>query len=355
MATIRARAPVRIDFAGGWTDVALFAQQRPGAVVNAAISIYSYATISNHTQPSSTNSENQIPRQLEKISSNANLTIYSADFDIFVEAEDIKKLEYNGQVDLVKAALRRMEIERGFDIVTRSNAPAGSGLGTSATMGVALFAALAQMSGRQMLSYEVAELASDIEKTELGIRGGKQDHYASALGGFNFMEFFGENVRFAQLPLSDDTILELQKNLVLCYTGTSRLSGDIHSHVTKAFERGDKATCLAIDRLKDIARETKQALMSGDLDRFAELLSENWENQKRLHPSVTNGQIDRLFEVAMRSGALGGKACGAGGGGCVVFYAAANREHLLRKALEEAGVRVIDFEFASHGLQTWQA
>ena len=347
MATVRARAPVRIDLAGGWTDVAQFAEPQPGAVVNAAISIYSYATISRQ--------EEAVAAARRGLKDGGNLTIYSADFDVFVQAKNIKKLEYDGQVDLVKAAVRRMGLPVGFDIITRSNAPAGCGLGTSATMGVALLAALAEISKKKMLPYEVAELASDIEKSDLGIRGGKQDHYASALGGFNFMEFFGERVRFASLPVPADAQLELQKNLVLCYTGKSRLSGDIHAHVAAAYESGEAATCGAIERLKEIACSVKEALMHGQLDRFAELLSENWENQKRLHPSVTNDQIEKLFETARGAGAIGGKACGAGGGGCLLFYATPDREHVLRGALEKAGVQVIDFEFTNRGIETWWA
>ena len=346
MATARARAPVRIDLAGGWTDVAQFAQPKPGAVVNATISIYSYASISAHEHGPEPATGRRKP---------GDLTIYSADFNVFLKARSIKKLEYNGQMDLAKAALKRMSLHTGFDVVTRSNAPAGSGLGTSAAMGVALMAAVAEMSGRKLLPYEIAEMASDIEKTDLGIRGGKQDQYASALGGFNFMEFFGERVRFAHLPVPAHGILELQKNLVLCYTGTSRLSGNIHAHVAKAFVRGDKATRGAIDRLKDIAREMKDALMRCDLISFAQLLSENWENQKRLHSTVTNEQTENLFEIARNSGAIGGKACGAGGGGCLLFYAAPNREHVLRKALESAGAQVVDFEFTQRGLETWWA
>jgi len=350
MATARARAPVRIDLAGGWTDVAEFAQPKPGAVVNAAISIYSYASISGQSPAPSRGRKRARARK-----PHGDLTIYSADFDVFVKAASIKKLEYDGHIDLMKAALERMDLDRGFDIITRSNAPAGSGLGTSAAMGVALIAALAEMSGRKLLPYELAELASDIEKTDLHIRGGKQDHYASALGGFNFMEFFGDKVRFARLPIPPDAVLELQKNLVLCYTGKSRLSGRVHGHVAQAYHRGERRTRGAIDRLKDIACEMKEALMHGDLDSFAKLLSENWENQKRLHESVTNEQIEKLFAIAKKSGAVGGKACGAGGGGCLLFYARPNREHVVRKALEEAGVQVISFEFASRGLETWWA
>lgn len=345
--TIRSRAPVRVDFGGGWTDVALFAEQTPGYVLNAAINIYSYVTIRPQAEPVRA-------RERAKLEAR-NITIYSADFDVFVEAETVKGLEYDGNIDLVKAALRKMEIDAGFDIVTRSNAPAGSGLGTSSAMGVALLGALARLKGRVMLRHELAELASVIEREELHIKGGKQDYYGAVLGGFNYMEFRGEEVKCASVDLPHDLVCELQKNLVLCYTGKSRLSGDIHTHVTDAFTRGEKGTVDAIESLKQITVQMKGALMRGDLTGFAKLVDQNWQQQKRLHPSVTNEQIDSLFEIAYKSGAVGGKACGAGGGGCAMFYAAPDTEHLVRAALQEAGATIVDFDFDSGGLQTWTA
>ncbi len=329
---VRARAPVRIDFAGGWTDVALFAQETPGAVVNAAISIYSYASI-------------------RREEAQGGIRIFATDFDLYIEAADIRRLEYDGNADLVKAAIRHLRVDESFLITTRSDAPPGSGLGTSAAMGVALIGALTSLVGRPLLGHEIAEMASEIERAELHILGGKQDQYASALGGVQFMEFHGEGVRAAPLRLAPATEFALQKHLVLCYTEQSRLSGDIHQRVTDAFRQGEGATTGAIADLKRIAREMKDALLLGDLDAFAALVSANWENQKRLHPSVTNERIEELFAIAARSGAAGGKACGAGGGGCLVFIAQPDREHILRQALKDAGARVIDFVFDHRGLQ----
>jgi D-glycero-alpha-D-manno-heptose-7-phosphate kinase len=337
---LRSSAPVRVDFSGGWTDVALFAQETPGHVVNAALNIYSYATIVCKDG---------------KDCADRSVNIYSSDFDLYVEAEDIRKLEYDGSIDLAKAALKRIGLETGLTMITQSVAPPGSGLGTSASMGVALIAALARLSDRRMLQYEVAEMASLIERQELGILGGKQDHYASALGGLNFMEFRGEDVKTSPLPLSRDTLLELEKNLLIIYTGKSRLSGDIHGKVTGAWKAGEARTVEAIRQLKRIAVEMKEALLGGDLDSFGKLMDENWNQQKRLHPSVTNPQIDRLFEIAYKEGALGGKACGAGGGGCIMFYCRPDCEHKVQKALEAEGVRVIDFNFDGLGVQTWNA
>ena len=338
----RSRAPVRFDFAGGWTDVALFCQDTPGRVVNAALSIYAYATLS----PKSAK-KGAVPYTDQSIS------IHAIDFDHYIEARDVQKIEYDGNADLVKAAIRRYSSGGGFDVVTRSDAPAGSGLGTSAAMGVALISTVTSYTGEGMLPYELAEGASGIEREELGILGGKQDHYASALGGFQYMEFRGEEVKASRLRLREDVLLELEKQCVLCYTGKSRLSGDIHARVREAYEGGDAGTVGAIDRMKGIGEEMKEVLLRGDVEGFARLLGENWECQKRLHPSVTNGQIERLFEVAYGHGALGGKAGGAGGGGCVLFYCGEDREYGVSKALEEEGVTVIDFHFDWDGLKTW--
>jgi len=343
---IKARTPVRVDFSGGWTDVALFTEESKGFVVNAAINIYSYVTVKKF-------SDSEVPAKPEL--RNKSVRIYSADFDVYEEAEEVRRLEYNGNVDLAKAAIKQMGMRGGIDIITRSNAPAGSGLGTSASMGVALIGALSAFSGKLLLPYEFAEQASLIEQRELGILGGKQDHYASALGGINFMEFIGEEVKVSKLLLSQGVICELEKNLVLCYTGKSRLSGDIHHRVREAYQKSEPKTRQALKNLKSIAFEMKNALLSEDLESFGKLLNENWENQKELHSSVTNPQIDEIIRIAKTNGAIGGKACGAGGGGCLLLYVQPDLEHIVRRKLEENNVTVIDFNFDFNGLQIWKA
>jgi len=292
---IRSRAPVRIDFAGGWTDVSLFTEDSPGKVVNAAVTLYSYATIRLKGK------ENEMPPGKLERTLDLRIRIYSADFDKYIEAEDIRKFEYDGNIDLVKAAIRKMRIlEGGFDLITQSTAPPGSGLGTSAAMGVALIGSLSKMLNDPLLPSEVAEFASSIERFELNIRGGKQDQYASALGGINFMEFKGEDVKVSPLRLPADVICELEKNLVLCYTGKSRLSGDIHGKVVANFKRGDRSTREALSNLKEIAESVKRALLRGRLEEFGELLEENWRNQKALHPSITNERTEELYSIAKK-------------------------------------------------------
>lgn len=347
---LRARAPVRIDFAGGWTDVALFTEESKGLVVNAAINIYSFATIACDNARSENDSASERP------DSKIGVRLYSADFDVHVETSDVSQLKYDGNIDLVKAAIRKMLGEgNGFSLSTQSIAPPESGLGTSAAMGVALVGVIGAFKKSPLLSYEYAELASSIERHELGILGGKQDHYASAVGGINFMEFMGEEVKTSSLKIAPEVCYELEKNLVLCYSGKSRPSGNIHQNVTDAYVSKEAKTRMALRNMKEIAREAKSALMNGKLTNFGQLLNENWANQKRLHSSVTNEHIDGLFKTALSHGAIGGKACGAGGGGCLVFYCDPDREHRVRQKLEESGAKIIDFNFDFGGLQTWRA
>ena len=346
---IRTRAPVRIDFAGGWSDVALFTEETKGLVVNGAINRYAYATLVCDSQTTFPDSV-ELQRILDK-----KIRIYSADFDTFVGAEDVRQLEYDGNIDLVKAAVRQMSIQIGsFDLITQSNAPPGSGLGTSAAMGVALIGVLGAIKDITYLPYQYAELASSIERHELDILGGKQDHYASAIGGISFMEFQGEEVKTSHLKLPAHIRYELEKSLVLCFTGQSRLSGNIHQNVTQAYKSGEEGVRKALENLKSIAESTKAALIRGRFSDFGELLTENWTNQKKLHTSVTNEKIDKLFKIAKEHGAIGGKACGAGGGGCLLFYCQPTREHNVRQKLEEAGSRIIDFNFDVDGLQMWR-
>jgi len=346
---LRSRAPVRIDFAGGWTDVATFCQKTPGYVVNAALNVYSYVTISENEFIQDDNS----PLRERGESPADGITLYSSDYDLYVKAASIREFEYDGNLDLVKAAVRQLGMEKKFSLITQSIAPPGSGLGTSASMGVALLAAINRYAGKQPLAYEIAEEASRIERDELGILGGKQDHYASALGSIQFLEFRGEEVRSSKLKASRDVALELEKNLVLCYTGQSRLSGDVHAKVTGRFNNGDTETVGAIEEMKEIALSMKDALLGGKMTSFAKLLNRNWDCQKRLHPSVTNDFIERIFDAAFKNGAIGGKACGAGGGGCILFYCSPEREHQVRRALQKEGGTIIDFNIDFFGAETW--
>lgn len=346
------RAPVRIDFFGGWTDLPLFTELVPGRVLNASITLYTYATVSSARGLLSIVSE--YGYRVKKTDAAAGISMYSEDLDIFNEAESIADIEYDGTLDLVKAACKRMNInaEPGILITTRTEAPPGSGLGTSASLGVAVVGALARYFIRPPAELDdIADLAYRLESEELGLLTGTQDQYAAAWGNMNLLKCEGERVVLNPVRPGIALGAELETRCVLVYTGQSRLSSDVHRHVRKAFADGTNHD--AICELAKLPERAMDLLGNGDLDGFGSLLNVNWELQKQLHESVTNPDIDRWFDVAYRNGAIGGKACGAGGGGCLLFFAKRGQGHTLRKALKDAGLEILRFQIGTHGLDTW--
>lgn len=291
------KAPVRIDFAGGWTDIELWTSHHTGAVLNATINHYvegTLETLENHNQPSLSNTS------------------------------DIA-LSY------------------------RSNIPAGSGLGTSASMNVVfLFLIRYDYFHNKDLSL-LAEAAFQMEQI-LHIKGGKQDQYAAVFGGFQFMSF-DEKVHTEHLVIPSDIKKILTQRLILCYTGKSRLSGNIHQKVWRRYEQG--LLNETFRGLTATACSMKEALLSGDLPAFATLLNRNWEYQKNLDESITNEEVERFFITASAAGAIAGKACGAGGGGCLLFYCEEEQRSNIERALTEEGATIIPFSFEEEGL-TWK-
>ena len=332
--TMRARAPVRIDLAGGWTDVPPFSTEKGGYVVNAAISRYSYATL--------------IPNDTGEF------LLESADYEEYVHAKDIRQLEYNGTVDLLKAAVVRKDLGFGGHLLTRSEAPPGSGTGSSASMGVALIGVLDAIQGGDMTRHDIAAMANELEIEELDIQGGKQDQYIAAYGGLTFQTFEDSVVHVELIEPSEDFLLELEKSLLLVYTGKSRLSGDIISLVMGAYRRGEPGMTEALMNLREAAPQMHDALLAEDLQGVGEGLRFNWENQKRLYDDMTTPKIEALFAVAEPAGLLGGKACGAGGGGCIALLCQPDREHLVRAAVEDLGGTCIEFNFDHGGLRVWK-
>jgi D-glycero-alpha-D-manno-heptose-7-phosphate kinase len=330
---IRSRAPIRIDLAGGWTDVPPFADREGGAAVNVAISRYAHAVVRRRDD--------------------ASIRLRSEDYATGVAAASIDALRYDGRLDLLKAAIKRQSISHGLDLTTQSDAPPGSGLGTSAALAVAVLGALEGLAGKEPDRSRIAALAHLLEVEELGIAGGKQDQQAAAWGGINALTFGPGLPERRPLAVAAGVAHELERRLVLCYSGVSRLSGDIIQRVQQAYMAGDPQTCAALRGMVKLAEATADALLAGAIDDLGAILRENWRCQRALHPSVTNAGLDDLFEVAEAHGALGGKACGAGGGGCVVFLAAIDGEHSLRHALAEAGAQLVSFNIDQAGLQTW--
>jgi D-glycero-alpha-D-manno-heptose-7-phosphate kinase len=292
----KARAPLRIDFGGGWTDVPMYAEEHGGAVLNAAITRYAHGSIGVFPRP--------FPSSL--LSRAASGVSYTVD------------------------------------------APPGSGLGTSAAQNVLwvtlVKTTVANVSSRQ----EIAEIACQVGKL-LGIVGGKQDEYASALGGIHYFSF-GDTVEAERLDVTPGLADELRNRLVLVYSGDSRISGSIHDRVWERYRAHEKRVVDALSELRRLASEMKESLFASDYRAFGRLLSENWKCQKALDGSVSTARLDAIVESALRAGASGGKACGAGGGGCLLFACEPDVRSSLMTTLSGAGLQVLDFDFDTYGV-----
>jgi D-glycero-alpha-D-manno-heptose-7-phosphate kinase len=330
---VRSKAPLRISFGGGGTDVSPYAEERGGATLVATIDKYAYCSLTTRTDDI--------------------ISLKSLDYDFAASFNVKDKLDFDGNLDLVKSALRVMHVDEGIDILLHSDMPPGSGLGSSSAISVSLVGAARHLKKWPISGYETAELAYRIERQELGIRGGKQDQYAATFGGFNFIEFFGDRVIVNPLRVSRDTVNELQYRLLLCFTGNTRRSDKIiedqmHRYVSR---QGDTAS--ALDKTKELAMQMKNALLLDRIDEFGHLLDEAWEAKKAFTPQISNPTIDNMYNVAKTAGAIGGKLLGAGGGGCLLFLCDGENRYLVARALEEIGAKTMQFAFEYEGLRTW--
>lgn len=325
-----ARAPTRIDLAGGWTDLIPFARENEGGVVNAAIDLHVYVCLT------------PVPDSC--------VSLYAVDLKAFFHPVGTSA-SLQG-LNLTQAVLSRLCPERGCHLVTWSDVPKGSGLGASGALGVALASLLSIFTQKRLPRHQIVDSAAVIEQ-ETGIPCGKQDHYASLLGGINFLRCHGESVEATSLQLNQESLEELHSSLLLVYTGESHFSGDLLGNVVDAYQAGNPKTHDALKALRRIATEMKQMFQTRNLSDFGQLLDENWCFQKQLHPSINTGRIDELFNIAKANGCSGGKACGAGGGGCLLFHCEPDRIRAAKRVFSEVGAQVIPFRFDFRGLRTW--
>jgi len=328
---VRVRAPVRIDFAGGWSDVPEFAEAEGGAVVNAAIDLHTH---------------------VECIEGGGKIRLHAEDMGQRLTFDSPSQLQYNGRLDLHKAALNMLPVTGGVEIISRSDVPAGSGLGASGSLDVSLITALAHC--RNETTYddaEIAEMAFQLEAVELGLRGGRQDQYAAAHGGFHAFDFAADGVTVRPIVLAADAVHELRSFLHVVHTGQSHFSPDTHEAVWSAYRAGEPQVCDALRTIRDLAAEAAAALSAGDWIRMAEVVDANWTQQRRLDTTIATEATEAIEKAARSAGAIGIKAAGAGAGGCLVVFAPPRVRQALTESVESAGGRALSWDFDDRGVE----
>jgi len=335
----RSKAPLRIGLAGGGTDVSPYSDEFGGAILNATISQYAMASIE--------------PLQED---------------GIIVQALDRKEeqrfawsneLPIDGKLELLKGVYNRIQKDygvplTGFKLSTHVDAPAGSGLGTSSTLVVAIIGAFAEWLKLPLGEYDIAHYAYDIERKDLGLAGGKQDQYAATFGGVNYMEFYaGDKVIVNPLRIRQEYLHELGNNLVLYFTLTSRESASIIKEQQKNVVSKNEKSIEAMHQLKEQARMMKEALLKGRLHEIGEILDYGFEQKRLMAHNISNSSIDSIYNAAKKAGATGGKISGAGGGGFMVFYCPGNTRYKVIETLNTFGGEIKPYQFTEHGLTTW--
>lgn len=335
----RSKAPLRIGLAGGGTDVSPYSDQFGGIILNATISKYAHASI--------------------ELISDSKIILHSVD----QQQEEIydlsNQLPINGTLDLLKGVYNRIQKDHpfaltGFKLYTHVEAPAGSGLGTSSTLVVSILGAFLQFLQIKMNEYEIAHYAHDIERVDLALAGGKQDQYAATFGGFNYMEFAADNrVIVNPLRIRQEYINELENNLLLFFTSTTRESATIIKEQQKNVVEKNIKSIEAMHHLKDQATMMKEALLMGDIDKIGEILDYGFQQKKEMASKISNKEIEEIYNTVKEAGASGGKISGAGGGGFMIFYCPRNTKFNVINALQQFEGSLSPFSFTKHGLTTW--
>ncbi len=337
---VRSKAPLRLGLAGGGSDVSPYSDIYGGLVLNATINLYAYCTIEE---------------TLDDM-----ITIDAFDADCHKSYISSECLEIDGEASLIKGVYNRVLKDFGcgkksFKITTYNDAPAGSGLGTSSTMVVCILKAFVEWLGLPLGDYEISRLAYEIERKDLGLSGGKQDQYAAAFGGFNYMEFLQNDLVIVNpLKIKRWIIDELEASMLLYFTGKSRSSAAIIEEQKSNTSKGENSAVEAMHKIKQSAKDMKLAVLKGDVAEFASILREAWENKKKMANNITNPIIQEAMDVAMAAGAKAGKVSGAGGGGFIMFVVEPTRKKAVETALKKLDGFVMPFQFSDGGAHGWK-
>ena len=326
-----ARAPVRISFAGGGTDLEAYYAKYDGVVVSATINKYFYVFLSSTLDDA--------------------VQITSSDFRMSERRDAGGPLSLDGDLGYLKSVLSEFGVTHGLSVFTASEIPPGTGLGSSSSVAVALVKALATLCQRRTSKQEIAELASYVEIVKLGRPIGLQDQFAASFGGLNVIKFEATGTTVTPLRLSLEVRDRLERRLLLFYTGASRNAASILAQQRKASAEESPRVIESLHGIKADALAVRDALETGRLGRIGELLHESWQKKKRLAPGVSNDAIDRLYQLALEHGAVGGKIAGAGGGGFLLLYCEPHQQAAVTRVLASEGLSRLTFHFDDGGAQ----
>ena len=335
----RSKAPLRIGLAGGGTDVSPYSDTYGGAILNATISLFANASL--------------------EILSEKIIILEALDRNETQQFDWATSLPTDGTLDLLKGVYNRIQKDfpftiNGFRLSTYVDAPAGSGLGTSSTLVVAIVGAFVEMLKLPLGDYDIAHLAYSIERDDLQLAGGKQDQYAATFGGVNFMEFYdGDKVIVNPLRIRTEYMHELANNLILYFTATSRESATIIKEQVKNVNEKNEKSIEAMHQLKEQSKRMKESLLKGLLNDFGEILDFGFQQKRKMAHNISNSNIEAIYDAAKNAGATGGKISGAGGGGFMIFYCPGNSRYQVIKALNTFGGEIKNYTFTKYGLTTW--
>ena len=340
---VRSRAPLRLSFAGGGSDLPAFYEKHGGSILNATVDIYAYCTIEETKSKvifEASDLEVGFPYELQSEITGCPLKIHQGIYNRIVK-------DFNGGKPLP------------ISVKTYCDAPAGSGLGSSSTLTVAIIKAYAEYLNLPLGEYDIAHLAWLIERQDLGLSGGKQDQYAAAFGGLNYIDFFDEDrVIVNPLRLKPHFISEFESSLVLYFTGQSRESAKIIDEHTKNLASNDSSTLDAIHGIKDLAASIKESLLKSDIRSFAKQMEESWFLKKASSNKISNDHIEKIYDLAKANGAWGGKVSGAGGGGFMMFIVEPTQRMHLIKTLQnndDQGGYILNCHLTQQGAMSWVA
>lgn len=323
------RAPVRISFGGGGTDMPGFYEKHGGAVVNITINKYFYSFYN--------------PREDEKIQ------MISSDFQSLLSVDDFYSLKFGEGFDIPSAVIKHYRLYHGFDLFTASEIPPGSGLGSSGAVTVNMVRLCSKLKNEMLTPRQIAEDAYFIQSEILNLPIGKQDEYAAAYGGLNFIEFSEKGISVEPIRIDPDAYKLLERNLLLFFTQKTRQASTILQRQEESIRENDTSVIAAMIEVKKNAYRMKEVLERGDMKGFGRLLDEAWKCKKKMSPGITNELLDRVYGIAMQNGAEGGKIVGAGGGGYFMFYCEEEKQEYLRNAMEAEKLGFLDFNFSEQG------